>query len=157
MTKTALDEEISNYVAYHRHYQRLIAVKIVSEGNTRSDKSGRLLSPSLLRRLNNFCENISKNDNTWCMKTQKWPYEMTQHPDWKSKILSDKTEINFKDLKIKYWIYRQVSLVYQHKILIVFTRMIAKTMAIRLFSAKNLSKWNLLLNNFCIKFMLILY
>ena len=64
MTKTALDEEFSNYVAYHRHYQRLIAVKIVSEGNTRSDKSGRLLSPSLLRRLNNFCENISKNDNT---------------------------------------------------------------------------------------------
>ena len=34
MTKTALDEEISNYVAYHRYYQRLIAVKIVSEGNT---------------------------------------------------------------------------------------------------------------------------
>jgi len=29
MTKTALDEEISAYVAYHR-YQRLIAVKIVS-------------------------------------------------------------------------------------------------------------------------------
>ena len=28
MTKTALDEEISNYVAYHRYYQRLIAVKI---------------------------------------------------------------------------------------------------------------------------------
>ena len=31
MTKTALDEEISNYVTYHRYYQRLIAVKIVSE------------------------------------------------------------------------------------------------------------------------------
>ena len=31
MTKTALDEEISNYVAYPRYYQRLIAVKIVSE------------------------------------------------------------------------------------------------------------------------------
>ena len=37
MTKTALDEEISNYVAYHRYYQRLIAVKIVSEGNTITD------------------------------------------------------------------------------------------------------------------------
>lgn len=37
MTKTALDEEISNYVAYHRYYQRLIAVKIVSEGNTIAD------------------------------------------------------------------------------------------------------------------------
>lgn len=34
MTKTALDEEISAYVAYHRYYQRLIAVKIVGEGNT---------------------------------------------------------------------------------------------------------------------------
>ena len=34
MTKTALDEEISNYVTYHRYYQRLIAVKIVSEWNT---------------------------------------------------------------------------------------------------------------------------
>ncbi|WP_305555587.1 helix-turn-helix domain-containing protein [Methanobrevibacter sp. V74] len=34
MTKIALDEEISNCVAYHRYYQRLIAVKIVSEGNT---------------------------------------------------------------------------------------------------------------------------
>ena len=37
MTKTALDEEISAYVAYHRYYQRLIAVKIVSEGNTIAD------------------------------------------------------------------------------------------------------------------------
>lgn len=37
MTKTALDEEISTYVAYHRYYQRLIAVKIVSEGNTIAD------------------------------------------------------------------------------------------------------------------------
>ncbi len=34
MTKTALDEEISAYVAYYRYYQRLIAVKIVSEENT---------------------------------------------------------------------------------------------------------------------------
>ena len=31
---TALDEEISAYVTYHRHYQRLIEVKIDSEGNT---------------------------------------------------------------------------------------------------------------------------
>ena len=37
MTKTALDEKISAYVAYHRYYQRLIAVKIVSEGNTIAD------------------------------------------------------------------------------------------------------------------------
>ena len=37
MTKTALDEEISAYVAYHRYYQRLIAVKIVGEGNTIAD------------------------------------------------------------------------------------------------------------------------
>ena len=37
MTKTALDEEISAYVVYHRYYQRLIAVKIVSEGNTIAD------------------------------------------------------------------------------------------------------------------------
>ena len=37
MTKTDLDEEISNYVSYYRYYQRLIAVKIVSEGNTIAD------------------------------------------------------------------------------------------------------------------------
>lgn len=32
--KTALDEEIAKYVAYHRHYQRLIAIRIISEGHS---------------------------------------------------------------------------------------------------------------------------
>ena len=32
--KTTLDEEIANYVAYYRYYQRLIAIKIISEGHT---------------------------------------------------------------------------------------------------------------------------
>ena len=31
--KTALDEEIAKYVAYHRYYQRLIAIRIISEGH----------------------------------------------------------------------------------------------------------------------------
>ena len=34
VTKTALDEEIAEYVAYHRYYQRLIAIRIVSEGHS---------------------------------------------------------------------------------------------------------------------------
>ena len=41
MTKIALDEEISNCVAYHRYYQRIIAVKIVSEGNTITNEKAR--------------------------------------------------------------------------------------------------------------------
>ena len=32
--KTRLDEEIANYVAYYRYYQRLIAIRIISEGHT---------------------------------------------------------------------------------------------------------------------------
>lgn len=32
--KTALDEEIAKYVAYHRYYQRLIAIRIISEGHS---------------------------------------------------------------------------------------------------------------------------
>ena len=32
--KTTLDEEIANYVAYYRYYQRLIAIRIISEGHT---------------------------------------------------------------------------------------------------------------------------
>ena len=31
--KTALDEEIAKYVAYHRYYQRLIAIRIITEGS----------------------------------------------------------------------------------------------------------------------------
>lgn len=32
--KTALDEEIAKYVAYHRYYQRLIAIRFISEGHS---------------------------------------------------------------------------------------------------------------------------
>ena len=32
--KTRLDEEIANYVSYYRYYQRLIAIRIISEGHT---------------------------------------------------------------------------------------------------------------------------
>ena len=32
--KTALDEEIAKYVAFHRYYQRLIAIRIISEGRS---------------------------------------------------------------------------------------------------------------------------
>ncbi|WP_305557058.1 winged helix-turn-helix domain-containing protein [Methanobrevibacter sp. V74] len=46
MTKIALDEEISNCVAYHRYYQRLIAVKIVSEGNTITNTANILENPT---------------------------------------------------------------------------------------------------------------
>ena len=34
VTKTTLDEEIAKYVAYHRYYQRLIAIRIISEGHS---------------------------------------------------------------------------------------------------------------------------
>lgn len=34
VNKTTLDEEIAKYVAYHRYYQRLIAIRIISEGHS---------------------------------------------------------------------------------------------------------------------------
>ena len=36
-SKSKLDEAISEYVTAHRYYQRLIAMKIIAEGNTTNE------------------------------------------------------------------------------------------------------------------------
>ena len=45
--KTALDEEIAKYVAYHRYYQRLIAIRIISEGHSIAE-AARIIGKSYL-------------------------------------------------------------------------------------------------------------
>ena len=49
--KTALDEEIARYVAYHRYYQRLIAIRIISEGHTIAE-AARIIGKSLTSNSN---------------------------------------------------------------------------------------------------------
>ena len=57
-SKTKLDEEIAEYVAYYRYYQRLIAIKIISEGHTIAD-AAKLLGKSYqtVHRWAKICEN----------------------------------------------------------------------------------------------------
>lgn len=56
-SKTKLDEEIADYVAYYRYYQRLIAIKIISEGHTIAD-AAKLLGKSYqtVHRWAKICE-----------------------------------------------------------------------------------------------------
>lgn len=56
--KTALDEEIAKYVAYHRYYQRLIAIRIISEGYNIAD-AARIIGKSYQtdHRWAKTCEN----------------------------------------------------------------------------------------------------